>query len=237
MTQPKPIFLLADSQLLFWKYNGNFLLNRILDCLDKDKKIENIKASYIGASNGDNPVYFDIFVEVMKQKNITNCRMIPSNPDVSDIDFLNLSDIILLAGGDVKKGLEVFKQNGIDKIIPDKYHKGSILIGVSAGAVQVGANAWGNKNEDNGKYIDTFKIIPYIIDVHNEKNDWAELNEVLKNNDNNPKGYGIPSGGGIIFHSDWSIEAVRHSLLELVKNENGDIIQSIILPPMEVDQS
>jgi hypothetical protein len=51
------------------------------------KKIENIKASYLGASNGDNPVYFDIFVEAMKQKSINNCRMRPSKPEVLDIDF------------------------------------------------------------------------------------------------------------------------------------------------------
>jgi peptidase E len=234
MTQTKPIFLLADSQLLFWKYNEILFLNRILDCLNKDKKIENIKASYIGASNGDNPVYFDIFTQAMKQKSISNCRMIPTKPDVSDIDFLNLSEIILLAGGDVKKGLEVFKQNGIDKIILDKYHKGAILIGVSAGAVQLGANAWGNKNKDNGKYPDTLKIIPYIIDVHNEKDDWAALNKLLEKRDNN-KGFGIPSGGGMIFQPNWSIEAVRHSLSEFVKNKNREIVQSIILPPMEVD--
>jgi cyanophycinase len=56
-----------------------------------------------------------------------------------------------LAGGDVIKGLEVFNQNGINKIILDKYHKGVILIGVSANSKQLGANSSGSENKDDGK--------------------------------------------------------------------------------------
>ena len=48
----KPIFLLADSQLLFWKENENLFLKTIREHIDN----ENPKAAYIGASNGDNPI-------------------------------------------------------------------------------------------------------------------------------------------------------------------------------------
>ena len=63
------------------------------------------------------------------------------------------------------------------------------------------------------------------------------MKKLLKNSDNKPKGFGIPGIGGMIFHPDWSIEAVSRSLSEFIKNENGDIIQSIIKLPMEEDDS
>lgn len=233
MTEPKPIFLFADSQLLFWKNNECLFLNRIRDCIDQNKN--NIKAAYIGASNGDDPAYFDIFHHAMEQIEIINCRMIPSKPTTGDIDFLNLSDLILLAGGDVKKGWNIFMKNGLYKTITERYYEGAVIIGVSAGAVQLGLK--GGYYEDNQhNLIDTFKIVPFIIDVHDERNEWENLKINVKNGNDYCKGFGIPSGGGAIFYPDWSMEAVRHSLTE-VFIENNKVKYSLIIPPKDVNIS
>src|SRR5215204_1455953 len=94
----KPIFLLADSQLLFWRENGQLLIERVV------KPRTRLKAAYIGASNGDHPDFYAIFVSAMEGAGVFDCRMIPSAVSDADMAFLNDADIVLLAGGDVETG-------------------------------------------------------------------------------------------------------------------------------------
>lgn len=134
----KPIFLLADSQLLFYKNEDGLFLDRIKELIQEEVNEAEMKAAYIGASNNDNPQFYEIFESAMQQIDVRKCRMIKSNPDTEDNKFLNGADIILLAGGDTNKGWDVIRRNGWDEIITEKHSKGTILIGVSAGAVQLG---------------------------------------------------------------------------------------------------
>src|SRR6185369_4399235 len=130
MTALQPIVLLADSQFLFWRKNDRLVLERVLK--------ERPKAAYIGASNGDNPDFYAIFVAAMEGFGIFDCRMIPSAISEADLSFLNDADIILLAGGDVALGWRTFVTNGLDNHIVRRYSERATLIGISAGAVQLG---------------------------------------------------------------------------------------------------
>jgi cyanophycinase len=96
----KPLYLLADSQLFFWKSARDSLAQRIRQDLDNS----NPKAAYIGASNGDQPEFYSLFVAAMEVTGVSNCRMVPSQPSREDILFIEDADLILLAGGDVEKG-------------------------------------------------------------------------------------------------------------------------------------
>ncbi len=69
----QPIYLLADSQLLFWKENGNLFLSSIKALLHSHPK-----AAYIGVSNGDAPEFYAIFIAAMDGIDIQDCRMIRS---------------------------------------------------------------------------------------------------------------------------------------------------------------
>src|SRR5215216_5548370 len=100
MAPLKPILLLADSQLLFWRENGELLIERALKASTRDRP----KAAYVGASNGDEPDFYEIFVSAMEGLGIFDCRMIPSTVSEVDLAFLNDADIVLLAGGDVETG-------------------------------------------------------------------------------------------------------------------------------------
>ncbi len=221
--------MFADSQVLFWTGKDGLFLNRVLSSLKEGSSRKKFKAAYIGASNDYKPEYYEIFVSAMTQIKIKNCRMIPSHPSPEDKKFLSKADIILLAGGDVEKGLKIIKNNGLHEIILEQYYNGAIIIGVSAGAVQLGLKGWRVSKENNFYLIETIKIIPYVIDVHDE-GDWSRLNQAVAESEKYTKGFGIPAGGGAIFHPDWSIEAVRHSLTEFSYLDEG-IKQSIILPP------
>lgn len=199
----QPIVLLADSQLLFWRENDQSLLERVL----KDKP----KAAYIGASNGDNPDFYGLFVAAMEGFGIRDCRMIPSDVSETDLAFLNDADIILLAGGDVELGWRTFLTNGLNNHIVRRYSEGATLIGVSAGAVQLGLCGLAA----DGSLFETFKLVPFIIGAHEESNNWKTTRDLLRSSANNTRGIGLPTGGGVIYHPDQTLEPLRNFLVEL----------------------
>lgn len=221
----KPIFLLADSQLLFWREEtGEPFLARTRWLLEEDEPGKQFKAAYLGASNGDAPEFYDLFVAAMSEIGITDCRMIPSNPQPEDRSFLHQADLVLLAGGDVERGWDVFELTGLRDAISQRYYGGSLLIGVSAGAVQLGLKGW---NEEE-KIFDTFRLVPFVVDVHDEP-DWHRLSQVVPRAGEHARGFGIPSGGGALFHPDYSVEPVRHPLVEMSRTDDG-VQQSLLLP-------
>lgn len=240
MSQPniKPIFLLADSQVLFWrdKKEGLFM-ERIYKLLAEDKPEGSHKAAYIGASNNDNPDYYDIFLAAMNQVGITGdqCQLIRSKRTrKKDIKFLEQADLILLAGGDIEKGWKIIKEK-FQQTVVDRYYNGAVLVGISAGAVQLGMRGW---KEEKPVLLDTlfetFQLVPAIVDVHNEESDWSDLAMMVEYLGSYNRGFGIPAGGGAVYHSDWSFEALRHHLVEFsfVKGEQGreEYKRSLIIP-------
>ena len=200
----QPIYLFADSQLLFWSYKGTFFLDALRERIVPTAP----KAAYIGASNGDDPQFYSIFAAAMENIGIRDCRMILSSFTPVDESFMNGADIILLAGGDVERGWRVFNQTGLTEMIAKRYYEGAVLIGISAGAIQLGL--FGLVQEEGlNKLIDTFKLVPFIIGAHEEKRGWKSLRGGIELLDGSAKGIGIATGGGLIYHPDQSIEAIR----------------------------
>jgi len=200
----QPIFLFADSQLLFWREHGQLFMKRVVTR-------ERMKAAYVGAANGDNPDFYSIFVAAMEGVGVFDCRMIPSAVSEADLAFLNDADIILLAGGDVELGWRTFLANGLSKHIAGRYSEGATLIGTSAGAVQLGLCGLAG----DGSLIETFQLVPFIIGAHEEADDWKTTRELLRLSPTNTKGIGLPTGGGAIYHEDQTLEPLRHPLVEL----------------------
>ena len=58
----KPLYLLADSHLLFWKRDASSLAERVR----ADLESVNPKAAYIGAANGDQPEFYSLFIPPWK---------------------------------------------------------------------------------------------------------------------------------------------------------------------------
>ena len=110
----KPLYLLADSQLFFWKSDIDSLTERIRADLDS----ANPKAAYIGASNGDQAEFYSLFEAAMESMGTSDCRAVPSQPSREDTAFLEDADLIVLSGGDVERGWQVFEQNGLKELLP-----------------------------------------------------------------------------------------------------------------------
>lgn len=243
----RPILLLADSQLLFWHGGeGDLFLRRVRGWIDAERPL----AAYLGASNGDRPEFFELFRAAMEGIGITDCRHIPAEPSPADLDFLAEAHLVLLAGGDVERGWRALKTQGLESLLIQRYYAGAVLIGLSAGAVQLGHYGWvdGDKDDpDNGNgpsngngaitdpqgkpphLFETLKLVPMLVDVHDEP-DWSGLRHRLPHADEPVHGLGIPSGAGAILHPDLTLEAVRHPLVEW-RREGDGLRQALLLPP------
>ena len=237
----QPIVLLADSQLLFHRVGDVPWLARVRGGMESALS----KAAYVGASNGDLPEFFELFRAAMEPLGVESCRAIPSRPSEADLEYLGDADLVLLAGGDVAKGWEVIAGEGMLPRILEGYYQGSVLMGVSAGAVQLGLG-WVASNElGNGgaQVLETSKLVPRWIDVHAEP-EWERLSTAMlldlpdRKGSVDPAGagwrvgLGIPSGGGAIFHPGSTLEAVRFPLQEIEVIE-GELRHSLLVPPSD----
>jgi peptidase E len=223
----KPLFLLADSQPLF-RSGEDTLLPVLRECLQVSRRSVT-KAAYIGASSRDAPEYFDLFVAAMDGINLHESRMIRAGFGSEDRAFLESADLVLLAGGDVDEGWGVMRTAGMDAVITNKYYSGAVLVGVSAGAMQL-SMGWQGKND--GDIAGGLTLVPYYIDVHDERDDWARLRQLVEAKEGYAKAFGIPTGGAMIYHADLSIEAVRHPLAEFEKSveDDGRLKRNLLLP-------
>ncbi len=226
----QPIILLADSQLLFRHDGDELFLERVRRLLEP----ESPKAAYVGASNGDRPEFYRLFLAAMDSIGVTDCRTIPSEPSPDDLAFFDSADLVLLAGGDVERGWNTFQENGLSSRVAERYAAGAVLIGLSAGAIQLGLHGIREAPPEGGdggeiELFETFKLIPLLIDAHQEP-EWRRLNRAMPQVGPYVQGLGIPSGGGAVVYPDMTVEPVRRPLTELsVRGE--EILLSLIMPP------
>jgi cyanophycinase len=223
-TQLQPLYLLADSQLLFWKRQGRLLLEEAV----AEIRDTPLSAAYIGASNGDRPEFYDIFEAAVDAVGITDRRMIASSFDEGDRAFLERAGLIILAGGDVRLGWNTFERTGMKDVILDRYTKGAVLVGVSAGAVQLGLYGIVEKPASSEtELLDVFKLAPLVVDTHDERADWSRLSQAIQSLEGTVTGLGIPSGGGVIVHTDATIEPLRRHTDEF-RLEDGGVTHSLL---------
>lgn len=219
----KPLYLLADSQLFFWKSGSDSLAERLRADLDSN----NPKAAYLGASNDDQPEFYSVFQAAMEVVGISDCRMVPSQPSRDDISFMEDAHLIVLSGGDVERGWRTFEQNGLKELIPRKRFDGAILIGVSAGAVQLGLGCLSNSAQP--KQIDMFRFAPFYVGAHDEESDWWDLRALVNLCQADTRAIGIPAGGGAVYQADGTLEPIRKHLTELTK-ESAKITEHVLTP-------
>ncbi|MFP2907612.1 Type 1 glutamine amidotransferase-like domain-containing protein [Pyxidicoccus sp. 3LFB2] len=228
-TALKPLFLLADSSLLFWRSGDGPFLARLHALTRGEPGAGALHAAYLGASNGDVPEYFELFVGAMELAGITRCRMIPSRPTDEDRAWLASAHVILLAGGDPLLGWETFQRNGVAPVLRQRHAEGAILMGISAGAMQLAARAWSEPLAGEASLFTPLALAPFLVGVH-EQPDWKELKRAVRAAGPGARGIGIPLGGGALLHPDGRLEPVRHPLVEL-HNEDGVLREARLEPP------
>jgi cyanophycinase len=221
-----PIYLLADSQLLFWANGDRPFLSKVRDALQTEEP----SAAYIGASNGDRREFFSIFASAIALAGIREVHMISSRYGPTDRARLREADILLLAGGDVHLGWQIMHQTGLGDDIVDTHRQGAVLIGVSAGAVQLGLRGWLNDWPiSTDDLFDAFGLVPFVVDAHDEANHWARLKAAVELTGPPTQGLGLPAGAGTIYHADSSLEPARKPVVEF-RYKGLELVQTVLLP-------
>jgi Peptidase family S51 len=218
----KPLFLLADSQLLFQRGDENSLSARL-----RAELPESPKAAYVGASNHDQPEFYDLFRVAMEMAGVRHCHMVSSRLTEQDRAFLDGASLILLGGGDPERGWRVFERNGLKELLLKKRYDGAVLAGVSAGAVQLGRGVLSDAAQP--AVLEMFGFAPFYVAAHDEEQDWWDLRALVSTLLSEVRGIGIPFGGGAIYFPDGTLEPIQRPLLELVK-EDDQVKERLLLP-------
>jgi cyanophycinase-like exopeptidase len=218
----RPLYLLADSQPLFWQ-SGAFLTSI---CRASGNSQPNV--AYIGASNGDSAQAYAIFEAAMEQVVTGRTHWVRATFSQQDREFLQTADVLVLAGGDVENGWNVFTSTGLGELIADRYRAGAVLVGVSAGAVQFGKYASVSSGDGAQKLIETFGLVDFIVDAHDERRDWQTLAATIQLLEGSARGMGIPHGGALIAHPDGTFEPAGRAVEEFVFTD-GRLRRSVLL--------
>ena len=218
----QPLYLFADSQPLFWR-GGAFLAGL---CQAAGNSQPNV--AYIGASNGDSPDAHGIFAAAFEQINTRRTHWVRADYSAEDRRFLETADVVVLAGGDVEAGWNVFTRTGMRELIEKRYREGAILVGVSAGAVQFGKHAAVPDANGGLELLETFGLIDFIVDVHDEKRDWQGLAATIQLLEGSARGLGIPHGAALVAHGDGTFEPLGRAVEEFVSTA-GRLRRSVLL--------
>jgi cyanophycinase-like exopeptidase len=222
----KPLYLFADSQLLFWKRDERRLLESVIEGLPEDSP----GAAYVGASNGDRREFYTIFEAAMDTVGLSDRRMISAAFDTPDRTFLERAQLILLAGGDVRLGWDAFEKTGMKEVILSRYAQGAVLIGISAGAVQLGRHAILETPQScASELVNMLNLAPAVVDVHDEQGEWGRLSSAVHLLEGTVTGLGIPTGGGVMVHPDTTFEPLRHPAHEFVF-DGTHVTHSLLFP-------
>jgi len=225
-----PILLLADSRLLFARNNdGSPLMQRLCG----RHAGSDAKAAYIGASNGDRPEFYSIFEGAMDLASIGWRRMVGSVWHDDDRSWLEAADVIVLAGGDVERGWNTFRSTGMGDVIVARYLAGALLIGVSAGAVQLGLRGW-RSNEAVDEPLHTFGLVPYVVNVHEEDRQWDRLKRLVSAVGGPSHGLGIPRGGGVLYHVGRALEPLGAPTVEIT-TDGKSFEETLLVPGVPTD--
>lgn len=226
-TGPRPLYLLADSQLLFWKSRTGPFLSSVLQASASTSPT----VAYIGASNGDSAEAYSIFTAAIEQAKVSDIRRVSSSPSQQDLGFVKEADVVVLAGGDPEIGWNVFTRTGLRNAIESRYRGGGLLIGVSAGAVQFGTHVTVSGDSGESRLIETFGFVKLIVAAHDEKQDWRTLAGIIGLLEGASVGVGIPHGGGLIAHPDGTLEPIRHAVDEFTYI-GGKVHRAVLLPDL-----
>lgn len=225
----QPLYLLADSQLLFRPADDGGSepwLRRVVEALDRPRPT----AAYLGASNGDRAEYAELFVAAMEGAGVpaSRCRVVPARAGAGDA--VADADLVLLAGGDPRAGWTAFGETGVREAVVRAYHAGAALVGISAGAMQLGLCAWPDGCDDPAaEAFPTWGLVPFVVGAHEEGEDWRGLRAVVAARGPGARGIGLPRGGGLVYHPDHTVEAVRHPAVEVERREEA-LAVSFLLP-------
>jgi len=120
------LFLLSDSIPLF----DDHFVARLGNC-------SGMPGIYIGASNGDQPEYYEIAEAFFQRLGVNSSLHLRAGTE-TDLADAGQASVIILAGGDVRRGWQYLNKSVIRNWMERHRKSDSVVLGISAGAVHLG---------------------------------------------------------------------------------------------------
>jgi Peptidase E len=126
-----------------------------------------------------NDMYYNIYIKWFEEFGIKESVLLDSRYKDSVDKAINENDVVYLMGGDPFTQINYLKYNNIDKIL-NLYN--GVIIGTSAGAMNLGKKVYYCKDEDYPKTTtyDGVGIVDITIDPHFDMNNEIQINEFKK---------------------------------------------------------
>lgn len=230
------IFLLSDVSTLFWQEHGIDWATRIrcelpTRALRYDGSEAKVYASYIGCANGDKPEFYEMFVMAMAQIGVTLCMHIHADPTRRQRRHLEQSDVILLGGGDVRKGWENLDNTFLGESIKWRYYSGAVIIGIAEGAALLGHKIFYRmKGVESWVITKSLNLMNVCVSC-NDIDDVENLGMVKQAGPGTVM-LGLPKMAAVIYNTDGAYEPVRKAVTEIHYNyENSEPHAHYVFPP------
>jgi len=171
------------------------------------KKLPSV--AYIGTANGDSAAFFariSLLLKTAGAGEVSHVQLLGKDAGTEeDLRIIAESDIVFLSGGEVEDGIVGIPAN-VKALLRQLYDLGRPFLGVSAGAIMLGA-AWPHWDDEDAHpedavLFDCLGFAPAVFDTHCEWEDWVELRKAVALSPEGYTGYGIPAGGMVIVLPD-----------------------------------
>jgi cyanophycinase-like exopeptidase len=175
-------------------------------------------AVYIGAANGDDRTFgaaLSRLVTTAGAGKIVWPKLAGRKREVALAhEALRTADVVLLGGGDVEAGIEALRDAGLIADLRAAAERGTVFVGMSAGAIMLGERwiHWPNEaNDTDAHTYECLSIAPCSLDTHGEGDDWREARSFAavraRELGAKARAYAVPSGGALVVDTDGRFEA------------------------------
>ncbi|MQC82803.1 MAG: peptidase E [Chloroflexi bacterium] len=93
------------------------------------------RVGFVGTASGDHPSYIEKFHAALSDRAETSDLRLFSEPSHDPAVWFAAQDVIYVGGGSTANLLAVWRVHGLDRLARAAYEAGTILCGVSAGAI------------------------------------------------------------------------------------------------------
>ena len=124
------------------------------------------------------------------------------------------ADGIFVQGGNLKFLMDTWKKTGTDKLLLEAYNKGTVLSGVSSGAMCWFKEGYDDCIDGQFIFVECLGIIPYINCPHYQSDYWQTFEEALAITKKKTSGIACDNGAGFCIN-----DGVYYTV---AGNEGGD---------------
>ena len=142
--RPPQLFATADSAPLFsgswWPDTVGAAVRHAASSCGRE-----MTACYLGASNGDAPEFYDMFVFAAGRLGFdeNRCQHVAVGCGEEEMRCVaEQAALVLLSGGDTAAGWAAYTHSGLDIALRAAHHGGAVLVGISAGAIHLGSHGY-----------------------------------------------------------------------------------------------